>query len=130
MTPITPLPQQQGGGEYLPTRRARVESIDLFDVKKEELDLIEAGLSNTPTTLAFATFSASIAIACLIAMVTTEKYRWPMMESVFSGVGFTGLVLSAFLAILWYRGRSSQKKLISGIRMRMKNGNGHLSNRE
>ena len=124
----TPLPPQDS--ESLPTRRARVESIDLFEVKKEELDLMEAGLKSTPTILAFATFLASVAVACLIAMLTTKEYKWPVVESVFSGVGFSGLVLAVLLFILWYRNRSSENRLISTIRNRMKNGNGHLSDEE
>ena len=124
----TLLPPQES--ESLPTRRARVESIDLFEVKKEELDFLEAGLKSTPTMLAFATFLGSIAVACLIAMLTTKEYKWPVVESVFSGVGFSGLVLAFLLFILWYRSRSSENSLISTIRDRMKNGNGDSSDKE
>ena len=130
MTSVTPLPQHKGDGEYLPVRRARVEHTDLFDVKREELDLIEAGLNSTPTTLSFATFSASIAISCLTAMVTIQEYKWPVMEYIFSGTWIPCLILALFLFGSWYRSRASQKDLICEIRRRMRNGNGHLSGEE
>ena len=124
----TPPPPQDS--ESLPTRRARVESIDLFEVKKEELDLIEAGLKSTPTILAFAMFSASVAVAFLIAILTTKEYKWSIIESVFSGIVFSGVVLSILLFIFWKRNRSSENSLITTIRDRMKNGNGHSSDEE
>ena len=123
-----PPPPQDN--ESLPTRRARVESIDLFEVKKEELDLIEAGLKSTPTILAFAMFSASVAVAFLIAILTTKEYRWSITESVFSGIVFSGVVLAVFLFIFWKSNRSSENRLITTIRDRMKNGNGHSSDEE
>ena len=80
--------------------------------------------------LAFATFSASVAVACLIAMLTTKEYKWPVVESVFSGVGFSSLVLAVLLFIFWYRNRSYENRLISTIRDRMKNGTGDSSDEE
>lgn len=124
MSPITPLPQDGEDGEYLPIKRGKHGPLGLFDVSKVELDLIEAGLDDTPIKLAFATFSLSLSVTCF----TTEKHKWEMLSALLPGGGAAFLLLAVFLFISWYRSRSSQKSLIGDIRDRMQNGNGNGSN--
>ena len=121
----TPLSPQDG--ESLPTRRARVESIDLFEVKREELDLIETGLQNTPINLAFASFLASTTLTCIATLFTSSVFKWEWANLLFILIAFFSFIFAFYFFILWRRNRSSDTRLISTIRDRMKNGNGDSS---
>lgn len=104
----------------IPVRRGRVDSVNLYEVKEEELELLEKG---SPATLQlnFAIFLFSIAFACIIALATSN-FKWQIVKSIFTFVSIIGILQGMYLIISWWRTRTSIAKVVSTIRDRI-NGN-------
>ena len=60
--------------EKLLVRRGRVGSVDLYEVKEHELELLEKG-STATLQFNFAIFLFSTAITCIVALVTSN-FKW------------------------------------------------------
>lgn len=102
----------------LRVRRGRVDSVDLYEIKDNELDLLEKG-SPASLYLNFAVFLLSIAFSALAAISTVTTFRHPLVETVFVVIMVVGFILGALLLILWQRERRSVAEVIEGIRRRI-----------
>lgn len=103
--------------KQLVVRRGRVDSVDLYEVKENELDLLEKG---SPATLQlnFAIFLFSIALTAIVALATTT-FKWPIVETIFTFVAVVGVLLGSYLIISWWRTRSSILEVIETIKNRI-----------
>ena len=84
-------------GETLPVRRGRVESINLYEVKEDELDLLEKG-SQATLQLNFSIFLFSIAFTSIAALATSD-FKWKIIESVFTVTSVIGILLGIYCII-------------------------------
>lgn len=105
------------GDTELRIRRGRVDSVDLFEIKESELDLLEKG-SPAGLQLNFAIFLISLAFSASAA-VATASFRNSRIETVFIIVIVVGFLLGAYLFIAWFRTRSAVKDVCADIRRRI-----------
>lgn len=105
------------GETPLKVRRGRVDSVDLYEVKENELELLEKG---SPATLQlnFAIFLISMAFTSIVALVTTN-FKWPLVETIFIFLSLIGIFMGGYLLISWWRTRTSITKMIKTIRGRI-----------
>ena len=98
-------------------RRGRVESVDLYEIKDNELDALEKG---TPAELQlnFAVFLLSIAFAAISSLLTTS-FPSKTIETIFIVISVSGILIGAYLLIAWSRTRSTVKVLCQRIRERI-----------
>jgi hypothetical protein len=108
-----PLP----GDFTLEIRRARLDSLVVYDVTESELGTLELG-SPDSIFLNFAVFLLSSAIAFIIALLTTEV-RSPYVFLVFVTFIFVALVASGVLLCLWRTSRRSVSTCARIIRGRL-----------
>lgn len=101
----------------LPVRRARVQSVDLYEVKDSELDILEKG---TPADLQlnFAVFLLSIAASAVMALATAT-FKYHAVQTAFVVVATVGVLMGIYLLIAWSRNRSSSRDVCIAIRLRM-----------
>jgi hypothetical protein len=101
----------------LRVRRGRVDSVDLYEVKENELELLENG---SPATLQlnFAIFLFSMALTCIIAIATTN-FKWQIVESIFTFASIIGILMGAYLIMSWWRTRTSISSIIKVIKNRI-----------
>lgn len=104
-------------GEKLVVRRGRVDSVDLYEVKENELELLENG-SPASLQLNFSIFLFSLAFSAILTL-TTATVKWRIMETVFVVVAVIGILLGSYLFVSWWRTRTSIAKIISTIRNRI-----------
>ncbi len=104
-------------GEKLIIRRGRVDSVDLYEVKENELELLENG-SPASLQLNFSVFLLSLAFSAILTLATATV-KWPIMETVFVVIAVIGILLGIYLFISWWRTRTSIAKIISTIRNRI-----------
>jgi hypothetical protein len=98
-------------------RRGRVDSVDLYEVKDSELELLESG-SPASLQLNFAVFLLSIAFSGICALATA-KFPDPLVQSSFLLVSIVGILGGAYLLLSWYRSRTSIGQLCKRIRDRI-----------
>lgn len=103
--------------EKLLVRRGRVDSVNLYEVKEHELELLEQGAAGT-LQLNFAIFLFSIASTC-IAAVATADFKSDLVESIFVFTIVVGFIFGAYLMLSWWRIRQSITKVVSTIRSRL-----------
>lgn len=105
------------GEQPLRVRRGRVSSVDLFEVKEHELQILEQG---TPADLYlnFAIFLISTAISTITALCTAT-FENTIVQNVFIFVSVIGVLGGIFLLILWKRTRASVRIVIRDIRCRI-----------
>ncbi len=104
-------------GDNLKIRRGRVDSVDLYEVKENELELLEKG-SPANLQLNFSVFLLSIAFSAILTLATAT-IKWPIMETVFVVVAVIGILLGIYLFISWCRTRTSIASIIVTIRNRI-----------
>ncbi len=112
-TPHKPLDEDQP----LRIRRGRVDSVDLYEIKDSELDLLEKG-SPADLQLNFAVFLLSIAFSAICALATAT-FPNAKVETVFTLVAVVGILLGGYLMIAWFRTRTSIRVICKGIRGRI-----------
>jgi hypothetical protein len=106
------------GEKSLRIRRGKVDSVDLYEIKDSELDLLEKG-SPAGLYLNFAIFLLSIAFSALAALCTTMTFKYALMQTVFVVVLVVGVLLGVLLLILWCRERKDVAEVIKTIRDRI-----------
>ncbi len=99
-------------------RRGRVGSVDLYEVKDTELDMLEKGPPEG-LYLNFAIFLLSIAFSALAVLCTTITFKYQIIQTVFVVVLVVGFLLGALLLLLWFRGRQDIAEVIREIRNRI-----------
>ncbi len=98
-------------------RRGRVDSLNIYEVKEHELELLENGAAGT-LQFNFAIFLFSIALTCIAALATAD-FKWDIVRSIFVFTTVVGLVVGSYLMLSWWRTRTSLKEVVSGIRNRL-----------
>lgn len=98
-------------------RRGRVNSVDLFEVKENELDILEKG-SPADLYLNFSIFLLSAAVTTT-ATLFSATFAKPVVQTVFIVVTVIGALLGIFLLVLWHKTRTSVRAVIKGIRCRI-----------
>jgi hypothetical protein len=111
---MEPRPAEE---KSLKVRRGRVSSVDLYEIKDSELDLLEHGSPNS-NYLNFAIFLLSSAFTA-IAALCTSSFSNGKMETLFMIVSVVGILGGAFLLILWWRNRAQLSATIKKIRERI-----------
>lgn len=99
-------------------RRARVDSLDIYEVTEEELGQLEKG-SPMSLQLNFSIFLLSVAITTLITLLTVQIVS-SQLYTIFVVVTVIGLVLGVFLFLLWFSNYRSLTPVAKRIRERMK----------
>jgi len=105
------------GDKALVVRRGRVESVDLYEIKDSELDLLERG-SPADLQLNFAIFLVSMAFSA-ICTLATATFSNKTIENAFIVVSVVGILLGAYLLIAWWTNRKSLKDVCARIRQRI-----------
>jgi uncharacterized membrane protein len=116
--PVNTAPKDYTDEKPLRIRRGRVDSVDLYEIKENELDLLEKG-SPAGLYLNFAIFLLTIAFSSLSVLCTVTTFINDLMQTVFVVVTVVGFLLGVLLLILWYRGREDVIKVIKNIRNRI-----------
>jgi len=98
-------------------RRGRVDSVDLYEVKENELDMLENG-EPTGIFLNFAIFLFSIAFTGILS-ICTATFKNDIIKYTFLFFSIIGVIGGVLSGILWLRGRSSLKSIIRTIRDRI-----------
>ena len=106
------------GDKPLRVRRGRVDSVDLYEIKDSELNLLEKG-SPADLFLNFSIFLLSIAFSALAVLITTKDYRFAIAETIFVVILVVGLLGGGLLLILWKRGKGDVAATIADIRRRI-----------
>jgi len=109
--------QSQDLGEKLVVRRGRVDSVDLYEVKENELELLEKG-SPANLQLNFSIFLLSIAFSAVLTL-TTATVKTPVWETVYVVVAVVGFLLGIYLLLIWWKTYTSIKKIVARIRARI-----------
>ena len=98
-------------------KRGRVDSVNLYEVKENELELLEKG-SPANLQLNFAIFLFSIALTCIVALATSN-FKWEVVKLIFIVISVVGVLGSAFLIMSWWRARTPIAEIVSTIRNRI-----------
>lgn len=106
-------------GEIVKVKRAKYDSLELFEVSENELTTIERG-SPSSNYLNFAIFLLSIAISFLTTLMTVDLNERRTLFTVFTVICVLGFMVGAFLLILWYRNKNDFDDVLKRIRDRMK----------
>lgn len=106
-------------GEIVKVKRARYDSLELFDVSENELTIIERG-SPSSTYLNFAIFLLSIAISFLTTLLTVDLKGSQTLFTVFTVISVLGFMVGLLLIIIWYRSKNEFDEVLKKIRDRMK----------
>ena len=97
-------------------RRGRVDSVDLYEIKDSELDLLERGMPDLQ--LNFAIFLLTLAVTA-VSSLTTASFENPLVRTVFVVAAVVGVLGGAFLLLAWYGSYTSHRDVCRRIRERM-----------
>lgn len=114
---MRPLEPKDADQATVRIRRGRVDSVDLYEIKDNELDQLENG-SPAGLQLNFAIFVLSLAFSA-IASLATATFTSATVRLLFLIVAVTGLGAGAFLIMSWSRNRISNRELCQKIRSRI-----------
>lgn len=97
--------------------RGRVDSLSLYEVTDNELEILEKG-SPSSIYLNFSIFLLSIGIAFLITLLSTniESSKVFAVFVIFCSVG---IVVGVLLLVLWYRMKNEVSEVIVKIKGRI-----------
>ncbi|MCL2289577.1 MAG: hypothetical protein FWC34_02570 [Bacteroidetes bacterium] len=101
----------------LRVRRGRVDSVCLYEVKENELEVLENGES-TSFHLNFAIFLLSTAVTSILTLCTAT-FASPLLQNIFLFVAIVGILFGAYLLLRWRKGRKSIKLVILTIKSRL-----------
>ena len=98
-------------------RRGRVDSVDLYEVKDSELELLENG-EPTGIHLNFAIFLLSISFSGVLTLCSAV-FANKTLENIFLFTSIIGVIGGVYQFILWWRGRGRIKSVIQTIKNRI-----------
>jgi hypothetical protein len=101
----------------LRVRRGRVDSVSLYEVKENELEILEKG-ETTGIQLNFAIFLFSIAFSGILTLCTAT-FKSTILQNAFLFTTIIGVILGLYLIVIWWRGRRSIRTIIKTIKDRM-----------
>ena len=110
-------PNSPPNNEKLLIRRGRVDSLNIYEVKEHELELLEKGQVGT-LLLNLGIFLFSIAFTCIAALATAD-FRSPIAESIFIFIIVVGILGGLCLILIWWKTKQSIRKVVSIIRSRL-----------
>ena len=110
-------PSSSNDGETTIINRGRVDSVNLYEVKENELETLEQGVVAN-LQFGFAIFLFSVALTC-IAALATSNFKWDIVKIIFICLSIIGIVLGVFFMWGWARTRKSVSNVISTIRNRI-----------
>ena len=110
-------PQEQKDPAPLHVRRGRVDSVDLYEVKDNELELLERG-SPASIQLNFAIFLYSLAFASLTTLITAT-FNKTIYQTIYVVVTVVGFILGTYFLIMWNKARGSIAEIVKTIRARI-----------
>ena len=111
--------EQESQDESQPRiNRARFDSLNLYEVSEEELNIIERG-SPSSIYLNYSVFLLTMAISFLISLLTT-KIDSIYTFSIFVICCIVGFLIGIFFGIMWYRNRSESTDICKKIKSRLK----------
>ena len=115
MTP--PQPSPSNDNKTVHVRRARVGSIDIYEIKDSELEILEKG-GPAETQFNFAVFLISLACSSATALLTAT-FKSEITQMIFVIVAVVGFLGSFYLFIQWKQAKTPIKNLVKGIKNRM-----------
>ncbi|MEX6690185.1 hypothetical protein QTN47_21930 [Danxiaibacter flavus] len=98
-------------------RRGRVDSVNLYEVKENELDLLENG-EEANLQLNFAIFLFSLSFSGILTL-SSATFKTPLLQQGFLFTTIIGFIVGTYLLIRWWIGRKSIRKVIKTIRDRI-----------
>ena len=104
-------------------RRGRVDSVNIYEVKEHELEILEKGTAGT-LQFNFAIFLFSTAITCIVALLTSN-FKWQTVRVIFILISIVGILQGSYLIISWWRSKKPIRELVTTIRSRI---NGQVTN--
>ena len=110
--------QAENGEKSVEVRRGRYDSLLLYEVTEEELDILKQG---TPLSLLL-TIGISlftIGISFLIALLTAEITTKSIIFTVFTSIVASSFASSFVFMCWWYSNRQSVTSVIEKIKSRM-----------
>ncbi len=110
-------PRRIVGEKELRVRRGRVASVDLYEIKDSELDLLEKGAPSM-LYLNFSIFLLSISFSAIVSLATAA-FSSTKIEMLFMIVAVVGMIGGLMLLILWWRTRTSVFATVKEIRKRI-----------
>ncbi len=98
-------------------RRGRYDSIDLYEISKDELEILKQGSPNSIfLNFSIALFSVSLSLGATLLTVEIESNR---VFYVFVLVLIVSIVAGIITAVLWLRGENSFNSTINRIEGRI-----------
>ena len=110
-------PNSPPNDEKLLIRRGRVDSLNIYEVKEHELELLEKGQVGT-LLLNLGIFLFSIAFTCIAALATAD-FRSPITETIFIFIIVVGILGGLCLILIWWKTKQSIREVVSIIRSRL-----------
>ena len=110
-------PKRTTSEKELRVRRGRVASVDLYEIKDSELDLLEKG-APSGLYLNFSIFLLSISFSA-IAALSTATFSSGKIETLFMIIAVVGMIGGLLLLLLWWRNRKSVFCVVEEIRKRI-----------
>jgi hypothetical protein len=98
-------------------RRALVGSLDIYEVKDNELEILETG-GQAATQLNFAVSAFSFAFSALGTLLTAT-FESQVVQTFFVVTLVGGVSLGAYCLFQWRQSRTSIRRVIKGIKDRM-----------
>lgn len=101
----------------LRVRRGRVDSVNLYEVKENELEILENG-EPTSLQLNFSIFLLSLAFSGILTLCSAT-FSTELLQNIFLFVTIIGTLLGLYLLLMWWKGRKSIKTIIQTIKNRI-----------
>lgn len=101
----------------LRVRRGRVDSVILYEVKENELEILENG-EQTNLQLNFSIFLFSISFSGIFTLLTAT-FTNALIQETFLLISICGFIIGLYLLLIWWKGRSSIKSVIKIIKDRI-----------
>ena len=101
----------------LRVRRGKVDSVDLYEVKEYELEILSNGDTNS-IFLNFAIFLLSLSFSSILS-ISTASFNPPIFQTLFLIIAVVGTLGGILLLFLWWKGRKSIKAIVKIIKDRI-----------
>lgn len=105
------------GESHVRVRRGLVASVDLYEIKDSELDLLEKG-SPADLQLNFSIFLLSLAFSGICTLVSAS-FANPKTEQAFMLITICSFFIGVYLLFVWFRNKTSLKQVCERIRNRI-----------
>ena len=114
---ICKMLKNNNSGKTFRVRRGRVDSVDLYEVKENELEILENG-EQANIQLNFSIFLLSIAFSGFLTLCTAT-FSESILQNTFLFVTIIGIIGGLYLLFMWWKGRKSIKMVIKTIKNRL-----------